>query len=88
MRLTTTATTPRLTSHPATAANQRARAGTNPVLTRAFVLAATSDQHEGPTRMSHTRVAPRLGARVLLLDPLDRVLLIHARDPDDPGHHW
>ncbi|MGH3780807.1 MAG: NUDIX hydrolase [Pseudonocardiaceae bacterium] len=38
--------------------------------------------------MSHTSVAPRLGARVLLLDPLDRVLLIHARDPDDPGHHW
>ena len=30
----------------------------------------------------------RLGARVLLLDPCDRVLLIHARDPDDPAHHW
>jgi 8-oxo-dGTP pyrophosphatase MutT (NUDIX family) len=29
--------------------------------------------------------APRLGARVLLLDQADRVLLIHARDPD---HHW
>ena len=28
--------------------------------------------------------ALRLGARVLLLDPHDRVLLIHARDPDDP----
>jgi 8-oxo-dGTP pyrophosphatase MutT (NUDIX family) len=24
----------------------------------------------------------------LLLDPLNRVLLIHARDPKDPGHHW
>ncbi len=24
----------------------------------------------------------------MLLDPLDRVLLIHARDPEDPGHHW
>ncbi len=30
----------------------------------------------------------RLGARVLLLDPDDRVLLIHARDPDEPDHHW
>jgi 8-oxo-dGTP pyrophosphatase MutT (NUDIX family) len=38
--------------------------------------------------MSHTSVAPRVGARVLLLDPLDRVLLIHAKDPEDPGHHW
>ncbi|MGH3695444.1 MAG: NUDIX hydrolase [Pseudonocardiaceae bacterium] len=38
--------------------------------------------------MSHTHVAPRLGARVLLLDPLDRVLLIHAKDPEDPGHRW
>lgn len=32
--------------------------------------------------------SPRIGARVLLLDHLDRVLLMHARDPDDPGHHW
>jgi ADP-ribose pyrophosphatase YjhB (NUDIX family) len=31
---------------------------------------------------------PRIGARVLLLDPADRVLLIHALDPDDPGHRW
>ncbi|MCP2163632.1 NUDIX hydrolase [Goodfellowiella coeruleoviolacea] len=31
---------------------------------------------------------PRTGARVLLLDPADRVLLIHALDPADPGHHW
>ncbi|MFD7658895.1 NUDIX hydrolase [Actinosynnema sp. NPDC059797] len=31
---------------------------------------------------------PRIGARVLLLDPADRVLLIHARDPDHPTHHW
>lgn len=38
--------------------------------------------------MSATGVVPRLGARVLLLDPLDRVLLIHARDPEDPDHHW
>lgn len=26
----------------------------------------------------------RLGARVLVLDPHDRVLLIQARDPDEP----
>ncbi|CAL9677667.1 hypothetical protein SUDANB95_07994 (plasmid) [Actinosynnema sp. ALI-1.44] len=31
---------------------------------------------------------PRIGARVLLLDTDDRVLLIHARDPDQPEHHW
>lgn len=30
----------------------------------------------------------RIGARVLLLDTNDRVLLIHAHDPDDPQHHW
>lgn len=28
---------------------------------------------------------PRVGAQVLLLDAQDRVLLIHACDPDDPG---
>jgi len=31
---------------------------------------------------------PRITARVLLLDHTDRVLLMHARDPDDPAHHW
>jgi 8-oxo-dGTP pyrophosphatase MutT (NUDIX family) len=31
---------------------------------------------------------PRIGARVLLLDSDDRILLVHARDPDDPDHHW
>jgi len=31
---------------------------------------------------------PRIGARVLLLDPDDRVLLIHACDPDQPEHRW
>lgn len=35
-----------------------------------------------------TSTTPRIGARVLLLDPADRVLLIHARDPDQPDHHW
>jgi 8-oxo-dGTP pyrophosphatase MutT (NUDIX family) len=35
-----------------------------------------------------TSTTPRLGARVLLLDPHNRVLLIHARDPDHPEHHW
>ncbi|MGH3807762.1 MAG: NUDIX hydrolase [Pseudonocardiaceae bacterium] len=33
-------------------------------------------------------ITPRIGARVLLLDPADRVLLIHALDPTDPAHHW
>jgi 8-oxo-dGTP pyrophosphatase MutT (NUDIX family) len=32
--------------------------------------------------------ALRVGARVLLLNHADEVLLIHARDPDDPDHHW
>lgn len=31
---------------------------------------------------------PRLGGRVLLFDPAGRVLLMHARDPDNPAHHW
>jgi len=31
---------------------------------------------------------PRITARVLLLDPDDRILLIHACDPDDPQHRW
>ncbi|WIV57845.1 NUDIX domain-containing protein [Amycolatopsis nalaikhensis] len=39
-----------------------------------------------PTPTSN--VTPRIGARVLLLDPADRVLLIHALDPADPDHHW
>jgi 8-oxo-dGTP pyrophosphatase MutT (NUDIX family) len=30
----------------------------------------------------------RIGARVLLLDADNRILLIHARDPDEPNHHW
>jgi 8-oxo-dGTP pyrophosphatase MutT (NUDIX family) len=30
----------------------------------------------------------RIGARVLLLDQHDRVLLIHAKDPHQPDHHW
>ncbi|ANN17245.1 NUDIX domain-containing protein [Amycolatopsis orientalis] len=38
--------------------------------------------------MPTTTTEPRVGARVLLLDAHDRVLLIHARDPDDPAHHW
>lgn len=29
----------------------------------------------------------RIGARVLLLDQDDRVLLIHAKDPDEPDQH-
>jgi ADP-ribose pyrophosphatase YjhB (NUDIX family) len=32
--------------------------------------------------------ALRVGARVLLLNHADEVLLIHARDPDHPDHHW
>jgi 8-oxo-dGTP pyrophosphatase MutT (NUDIX family) len=38
--------------------------------------------------MPTTQHAPRIGARVLLLDLQDRVLLIHARDPDNPTNHW
>jgi hypothetical protein len=30
----------------------------------------------------------RIGARVLLLDHNDQVLLIHTHDPDQPDHHW
>jgi 8-oxo-dGTP pyrophosphatase MutT (NUDIX family) len=35
-----------------------------------------------------TSMTPRIGARVLLLDADNRVLLIHARDPEEPNHHW
>lgn len=35
-----------------------------------------------------TTATPRIGARVLLLDTSDRVLLIHALDPDDPSRRW
>jgi 8-oxo-dGTP pyrophosphatase MutT (NUDIX family) len=38
--------------------------------------------------MTTTTTSPRLGARVVLLDTTDRVLLIHALDPQDPSHHW
>jgi ADP-ribose pyrophosphatase YjhB (NUDIX family) len=38
--------------------------------------------------MSTTVTTPRIGARVLLLDTNDRVLLIHACGPHDRGHHW
>lgn len=31
---------------------------------------------------------PRISARVLLLDQADRVLLLHACDPQEPDHHW
>jgi ADP-ribose pyrophosphatase YjhB (NUDIX family) len=33
-------------------------------------------------------LTPRIGARVLLLDTAERVLLIHALDPANPTHHW
>ncbi|GAB2821198.1 NUDIX hydrolase [Lentzea nigeriaca] len=35
-----------------------------------------------------TTLTPRIGARVLLLDTHDRVLLVHACDPHDRGHDW
>jgi 8-oxo-dGTP pyrophosphatase MutT (NUDIX family) len=38
--------------------------------------------------MPTTKLAPRIGARILLLDKQHRVLLIHALDPDNPDHHW
>lgn len=38
--------------------------------------------------MSTTVTTPRIGARVLLLDANDRVLLIHACDPHDRSHDW
>jgi 8-oxo-dGTP pyrophosphatase MutT (NUDIX family) len=38
--------------------------------------------------MPTTHLTPRIGARILLLDQYDRVLLIHARDPDNPTNHW
>ncbi|MEU5403097.1 NUDIX hydrolase [Streptomyces sp. NPDC005963] len=31
---------------------------------------------------------PRKVARVVLLDPQDRILLMHGREPDDPSDSW
>jgi hypothetical protein len=54
-------------------------------------------RHLHPDRVEHSwarradlgyRYDHAHGSRVLLLDPADRVLLIHALDPTDPGHHW
>ena len=41
-----------------------------------------------PPTSVDTSLSPRIGARVLLLDQHNRVLLVHARDPDQPDHHW
>jgi 8-oxo-dGTP pyrophosphatase MutT (NUDIX family) len=38
--------------------------------------------------VNNTSHDPRLGARLLLLDPDDRLLLIHAHDPHQPDHRW
>jgi 8-oxo-dGTP pyrophosphatase MutT (NUDIX family) len=38
--------------------------------------------------VNNTCSGPRLGGRLLLLDPADRLLLIHAHDPQQPSHHW
>ncbi len=46
----------------------------------------TSAGHMTP--MAGAEPELRLGARVLVLDPHDRVLLIHARDPDEPASEW
>lgn len=37
---------------------------------------------DGPGR------ALRLVSRVILLDPADRILLLHAFEPEDPSDHW
>ncbi len=42
----------------------------------------------GPRAHPLTHSTPRLGARLLLLDARDRLLLIHAHDPLDPAHEW
>jgi 8-oxo-dGTP pyrophosphatase MutT (NUDIX family) len=43
-----------------------------------------------PTPPKHllANSTPRLGARLLLLDADDRLLLIHAHDPTEPHHVW
>jgi 8-oxo-dGTP pyrophosphatase MutT (NUDIX family) len=55
-----------------------------PLLTSASPIPATARDHG----LMSTTSALRIGARVLLLDLDNRVLLVHARDPDDPAHHW
>ncbi|MFI9647939.1 NUDIX hydrolase [Streptomyces sp. NPDC052040] len=36
----------------------------------------------------HTLAEPRKVARVVLLDPQDRILLLHGHEPDDPADDW
>lgn len=45
--------------------------------------AEARDQDEGPGRDGLRKVA-----RVVLLDPQDRVLLLHGHEPDDPSNDW
>jgi 8-oxo-dGTP pyrophosphatase MutT (NUDIX family) len=42
----------------------------------------------GQSSSEALKIAPRLGARVLLLDPTDRVLLLQAHDPVEPPRRW
>ncbi|MER7520232.1 NUDIX hydrolase [Streptomyces sp. NPDC126499] len=44
--------------------------------------AAAASTADAPT------VAPRRVARVVLLDPDDRILLLHGYEPDDPAQTW
>ncbi|MFF5564992.1 NUDIX hydrolase [Streptomyces sp. NPDC012623] len=50
----------------------------------------TPDESGGPPRGPGAEGggAPRKVARVVLLDPRDRILLMHGHEPDDPGDDW
>jgi 8-oxo-dGTP pyrophosphatase MutT (NUDIX family) len=42
----------------------------------------------GQSSTGAPNIVPRLGARILLLDPTDRVLLLQAHDPVEPFRRW
>ncbi|WP_229899595.1 NUDIX domain-containing protein, partial [Streptomyces capoamus] len=41
-----------------------------------------------PEEAHDTGGGPRKVARVVLLDPEDRILLLHGHEPDDPADDW
>ncbi|MEV4439047.1 NUDIX hydrolase [Streptomyces sp. NPDC049577] len=43
---------------------------------------------EPPRDEACSTAGPRRAARVVLLDPADRILLLHGYEPDDPSRTW
>ncbi|MCF0088505.1 RNA pyrophosphohydrolase [Streptomyces sp. MH192] len=50
--------------------------------------AAAASAVEGPPGSAGAEPGLRKVARVVLLDPRDRILLLHGHEPDDPADDW